>query len=133
MIDPAKARMMALLLAALLGLAGAFALASAVTSALKSVMPEPLALAVTAVLLIGAAVASAWLAFRPTKSIDKEGEQLAAAASHALADLPIDMARKMIVERPVAALAMSSALGALIARRPSVATDLLEKLLNRLV
>ncbi len=48
-----------------------------------------------------------------------------------LTDLPMEAARKIISERPIAALAVFSGFGVLIARRPEVAIRLVERLIER--
>lgn len=133
MIDAAKGRAAALAAASILGFAGVFVLADALTEVMAPALTRPGALFATALIFIVAGAGVGWLALRMDKPISKEGEELVDIASTALADLPVEAARKLIIERPVAALALSSGLGALLARRPAVATDLLERLIARLL
>jgi hypothetical protein len=133
MIDRAKARLLAGALAALGGVAGAIVLGVGLVRALEAT-PYPAAFMILAALvLLGLAGWAAWYFLAPDTSLDKEGEQLVDAASSALADLPVEVLRKMVSERPMTAIALFSGLGALIARRPDLAGKLIERLMMRLM
>jgi hypothetical protein len=48
-----------------------------------------------------------------------------------LTEVPVEIARKIITERPIAALVVFSGVGALIARKPALAVRIAERLISR--
>jgi hypothetical protein len=135
-VDKAKVVAFAGLFALLMGLAGAFALAAALAALLAQWLVWPAALAVTAVACLALAAIGLWVGVRsPSSSHAKasvEGEdQAVESAMSQLSDLPMEMAKKIISERPIAALAVFSGFGVLIARRPEIAVRLVERLITR--
>jgi hypothetical protein len=73
-----------------------------------------------------------WVGVQPdrVKSDDPDHDQ-ASDAALALVDLPMEAAKRIIAERPVAAIVLASGLGLLIARRPQVAMRMVDKILER--
>jgi len=96
-------------------------------------MPWPAALAVTAVGFLAMAAIAMWVGVQPERmkdNDDQDGEQ-ASAAALALVDLPMEAAKKIITERPIAAIVLVSGFGLLIARRPQIALKVVDKILER--
>jgi hypothetical protein len=119
--------------ASLLALAGVFTLAAAGAATLAIWMPWPAALAVTAVGFLAMAAIAMWVGVQPERmkdNDDQDGEQ-ASAAALALVDLPMEAAKKIITERPIAAIVLVSGFGLLIARRPQIALKVVDKILER--
>ena len=119
--------------ASLLALAGVFTLAAAGAATLATWMPWPAALAVTAVGFLAMAAIAMWVGVQPERmkdNDDQDGEQ-ASAAALALVDLPMEAAKKIITERPIAAIVLVSGFGLLIARRPQIALKVVDKILER--
>lgn len=121
--------------ASLLALAGVFTLAASLAALFALWMPWPAALALSAVTFLATAAIAMWLSVRPDKDKgekDDKGEnsQMLDAAS-ALVDMPLEVAKKLIAERPVAAVVLVGGLGLLIARRPQVALKVVDKILER--
>jgi hypothetical protein len=119
--------------ASLLALAGVFTLAAAGAATLATWMPWPAALAVTAVGFLAMAAIAMWVGVQPERmkdSDDQDGEQ-ASAAAMALVDLPMEAAKRIITERPIAAIVLVSGFGLLIARRPQIALKVVDKILER--
>lgn len=135
-LDKAKGVAIGAGAASVLALAGVFTLAASLAATFAIWLPWPAALALSAVTFLAVAAIAMWLSVRPDrgdKNADRNGddhEQIAAAAS-ALVDLPLDAAKKLIAERPVAAIVLVSGLGLLIARRPQVALKVVDKILER--
>ncbi len=138
-VDKAKVVAVASLFAIVLGFAGAFALAAAMATLLSQWLVWPAALAITAVACMALAAIALWIGVKPSahaklaasnKAIEGEDQAVESAMSQ-LTDLPMEMAKKIITERPIAALAVFSGFGVLIARRPELAVRLVERLITR--
>ena len=132
-IDRAKGVAIAAGAASLLALAGTFTLAAAGAATLAIWLPWPAALAITAVGFLAVAAIAMWVGVQPTqasKNDDKDGEQ-AAAAAMALVDLPVEAAKQIIAQRPIAAVVLVSGFGLLIARKPQIALKVVDKILER--
>ncbi|MBI1361938.1 MAG: hypothetical protein GC155_16805 [Alphaproteobacteria bacterium] len=135
-VDRAKVIAIAGVVATFFGFVGVFALAASFAALLAIWMPWPGALAVTAVAFLAITAIALWVGTRPVRSqSDNEGEDenesSIESAFSSLTDLPMEAARKIISERPIAALAVFSGFGVLIARRPEVAIRLVERLIER--
>lgn len=135
-VDKAKVLAIAGVFAFFFGIAGAFTLAAAMASALAMWLSWPAALGITAGTFIAIAGMALWLGLKPSshakqQAVTPEEEKAVESAFGSLTDLPLDMARKIISERPIAALAMFSGFGVLIARRPEIAIRLVERLIAR--
>jgi hypothetical protein len=131
-IDRAKGVAIAAGAASLLALAGVFTLAAALAATLAVWMPWPAALAITAVVFFLTAAISMWVGVQPSspKNDDEDAEQ-ASAAALALVDLPLEAAKKIITQRPIAAIVLVSGFGLLIARKPQIALKVVDKILDR--
>lgn len=132
-LDRAKGVAIAAGAASLLALAGVLTLAASLAATLALWMPWPAALALTAITFLATAAISMWIGVQPERikpSDEDEGDQ-ASAAALALVDLPMEAARRIIVERPLAAVVLVSGFGLLLARRPQVAMKVVDKVLER--
>lgn len=141
-VDRAKSVAVAGVIATFFGLAGVFLLAGSMATLLMLWMPVPGALAVTAVAFLSITSIALWMGTQPGRSskekepVDRDGDgqpdhNSIESALGAMTDLPMEVARKIISERPIAALAVFSGFGVLIARRPEIAIRLVERLIAR--
>jgi hypothetical protein len=119
--------------ASLLALAGVFTLAAAGSATLAQWIGWPAGLAVTAVIFFAVAGIAMWVGVQPDrmKNNDEEDGEHASNAALALVDLPMEAAKKIIQERPIAAIVLVSGFGLLIARRPQIALKVVDKILER--
>ena len=144
LVDKAKNVAIAGVIATFFGLAGVLTLAAAMAATLHLWLVWPAALAITAVAFLSITSIALWMGTQAgTKSSkDNNGqhehhhhggpdEGSIESALGAMTDLPMEVARKIISERPIAALAVFSGFGVLIARRPEVAIRLVERLIAR--
>lgn len=131
-MDRAKGVAIAAGAASLLALAGVLTLAASLAATLALWLPWPAALALTAITFFAVAAVAMWVGVQPerVKSDDPDHDQ-ASDAALALVDLPMEAAKRIIAERPVAAIVLASGLGLLIARRPQVAMRMVDKILER--
>jgi membrane protein implicated in regulation of membrane protease activity len=137
-VDRAKSIAIAGVIATFFGLVGVFTLAASMAFTLAMWMVWPAALAVTAVTFLAITAIALWIGTRPSGSssvpapvLNPEEEASVESAFSSLTDLPMEAARKIIAERPIAALAVFSGFGVLIARRPEIAIRLVERLIAR--
>jgi Putative Actinobacterial Holin-X, holin superfamily III len=121
--------------ATLLSIAGVFALTAAAAWWLSEWMPWPAALAVTGVGLLAIAAISLWIG---TQSKSKKAEPQPVheeidptAMALAMLELPVEVTKKIISERPIAALVVISSLGLLIARKPQAALKIFDKVVEQ--
>jgi hypothetical protein len=131
-IDRAKGVAITAGAASLLALAGVFMLAAAVAATIAIWLPWPVALAISAVIFLLSGGIAMWLGVQPSnpKNDDLDAEQ-ASAAALALVDLPLEAAKKIITQRPIAAVVLVSGFGLLIARKPQIALKVVDKILER--
>jgi hypothetical protein len=132
-MDRAKGVAIAAGAASLLALAGVFTLAAAGAATLAIWLPWPAALAITAVGFLAIAAIAMWVGVQPghgERHSDHDVDH-ASQAALALVDLPMEAAKKIISERPIAALVMVSGIGLLVARKPQIALKLVDKILER--
>jgi hypothetical protein len=131
-IDRAKGVAIAAGAASLLALAGVFTLAASLAATLALWLPWPAALALTAVVFLAVAAIAMWVGVQPDRMKSDESDvDQASDAALALVDLPMEAAKKIISERPIAAIVLASGLGLLIVRRPQVAMRLVDRILER--
>lgn len=125
--------------ASLLALVGVFLLGASLAATIAIWLPWSAALGLAALTFLVVAALAMWLSVRSSKSSSDskngkadghEPDQISAAAS-ALVDLPIEAVKKMVQERPVAAVVLVSGLGLLIARKPEVALKMVDRILER--
>lgn len=141
--DRAKGALIGAGAASVLALAGVFCLAASLAALLATWLTWPAALALTALAFLTVAGLSLWLGVRgeserkqeervrdKDKDREKESEQFVDAAL-ALVDLPVEAAKRIVMDRPVAALVLVSGLGFLVAKQPRVAAQLIDKVINR--
>lgn len=131
-IDRAKGVAIAAGAASLLALAGVLTLAASLAATLALWLPWPAALALAATVFLAVAAIAMWIGVQPerVKSDETDTDQ-ASDAALALVDLPMEAAKRIISERPIAAVVLASGLGLLIARRPQVAMKMVDKILER--
>ena len=113
--------------------AGLICLAAAAVSLLDLWLPLPASLALTAVACLSIAAIVLWVGMRPPRAAPAEAEPEAdmEAVLSSLTEVPVEIARKIITERPIAALVVFSGVGALIARKPALAVRIAERLISR--
>lgn len=131
-MDRAKGVAIAAGAASLLAFAGVLTLAASLAATLALWLPWPAALALAAMIFFAVAAIAMWVGVQPERirSDDPDHDQ-ASDAALALVDLPMEAAKRIISERPVAAIVLASGLGLLIARRPQVAMKMVDKILER--
>lgn len=131
-IDRAKGVAIAAGAASLLALAGVFTLAASLAATLALWVPWPAALAITAVAFLAVAAIAMWVGVQPERvRSDNDDSEQASQAALALVDLPMEAAKRIISERPIAAIVLVSGFGLLIARRPQIALKVVDKILER--
>ena len=131
--DRAKGVAVAAGAATLLAIGGVVTLAISAAMTLETWMPGPAAYAVTAVGFLAIAAIAMWIGVQPKKPEKQEQPEEVDPTQAVLAmlDLPVEVAKQIIKERPVAATVVVAGLGLLIARKPQVALNMLDKLLQR--
>ncbi len=141
-LDRAKGALIGAGAASVLALPGVFCLAASLAALLATWLEWPAALAITSLVFLSVAALSLWLGMRgesssrdskskaPARDEPMDGDQMVDAAL-ALVDLPVDAAKRIVSERPVAAVLLVSGLGYLIARQPQVAARLVDKIISR--
>lgn len=131
--DRAKGVAVAAGAATLLAIGGVVTLAISTAMTLQLWMPGPAAYAVTAVGFLAVAAIAMWVGVQPKKPEKQElpEEVDPTQAVLAMLDLPVEVAKQIIKERPVAATVVVAGLGLLIARKPQLALNMVDKLLAR--
>ncbi len=133
LFDRAKGVAVAAGAATLLAIGGVVTLAISSAMTLQTWMPGPAAYAVTAVGFLAVAAIAMWVGVQP-KRPEAHPEPEDADPTQAvltMLDLPVEVAKKIITERPVAATVVVAGLGLLIARKPQIALKMVDKLLER--
>ena len=132
--DRAKGVAVAAGAASLLAIGGVVTLAISAALTLQMWMVAPAAYAVTAVGFLSVAAIAMWVGVQPKKP-EKQQEQPEEAdptqAVLAMIDLPVEVAKQIMKERPVAATVVIAGIGLLIARKPQVALGMVDKLIER--
>lgn len=131
--DRAKGVAVAAGAATLLAIGGVVTLAISAAMTLETWMPGPAAYAVTAVGFLAVAAIAMWVGVQPKKPEKREEPEEVDPTQAVLAmlDLPVEVAKQIIKERPVAATVVVAGLGLLIARKPQVALNMVDKLIER--
>lgn len=132
--DRAKGVAVAAGAATLLAIGGVVTLAISTAMTLQMWMPGPAAYAVTAVGFLSVAAIAMWVGVQPKKPEHKEEPQQEidpTQAVLAMFDMPVEVAKQVMKERPVAATVVIAGLGLLIARKPQVVLGLVDKLFER--
>lgn len=136
--DRAKDVAIAAIVAGFLAIAGVSALTVAAAWQLSLWMPWPAALTVTGVGLLAIAAISLWVGMQTNKKKDEPAQQDFAgdvdpvAMVLGLMELPVEVVKKIVSEKPIASIAVLSSIGLLIARKPEVALRLFDKVVGGL-
>ena len=135
--DRAKDVAIAAIVAGFLAIAGVFALTAAAAWQLSLWMPWPAALTVTGVALLAIAAIALWVGTQTKKKPepaqqDFAGEVDPVAMVLGLMELPVEVVKKIVSEKPIASIAVLSSIGLLIARKPEVALRLFDKIVGGL-
>lgn len=133
--DRAKDLAITAVIAVMLTLIGAMALTVAAAWQLSMWMPWPAALAVTGVGLLAVAAIALWIGTAKKKKAEPEPEDMMAEVDPVtmvlgLMELPVEVTKKIIAEKPIASIAVIASLGLLIARNPNVALRLFDKVVG---
>lgn len=135
--DRAKDVAIAAIVAGFLAIAGVFALTAAAAWQLSLWMPWPAALTVTGVALLAIAAIALWVGTQSKKKPEPEQHDFAGdvdpvAMVLGLMELPVEVVKRIVSEKPIASIAVISSLGLLIARKPEVALKLFDKVVGGL-
>jgi hypothetical protein len=129
-LNAARKRVALVAAAVFLGVVGVLVLAAGLAAVCAIWMPWPAALIVTAVAFLAGAAILLWFSTlspapkaHARKETPEQGPDL-------LTGLPIEAARRMIMERPLAAVLLFSGFGAMLARSPESAIRLVERYLT---
>jgi hypothetical protein len=118
----------------ILAIVGVSVLAVAAAWQLSLWMTWPAALAVTGVGVLAIAAISLWIGTAKKKKPEPVFEENPAddpvAMVLGLMELPVEVLKKIVAEKPIASIALMSSLGLLIARRPEVALKLFDRLVG---
>lgn len=120
--------------ATLLSIAGVFALTAAAAWWLADYVPWPAALTITGVALLAIAAISLWIGTQSRKKPEPQPQQEEidpTAMALAMLELPVEVTKKIIAERPIAAIVVISSLGLLIARQPQTALKIFDKVVQQ--
>ncbi|MFZ4684737.1 MAG: phage holin family protein [Hyphomonadaceae bacterium] len=131
-------RAMDLAIAAVVGfvlaIVGVAVLAVAAAWQLSLWMPWPGALAVTGVGVLAIAAIALWIGTAKKKPEPEPEEQMSEADPVGLVlglmELPVDVVKRIVREKPIASIALISSVGLLIARKPEVALKLFDRLVG---
>jgi hypothetical protein len=133
--DRAKDLAIVAVVGVMLALVGLLALTAAAAWQLALWMPWPAALAVVGVGLLAIAAISLWVGTR-VKKPEPQPDQFAGDVDPVsmvlgLMELPVEVTKKIISEKPVASVVVIASLGLLIARNPQVALRLFDKVVGQ--
>lgn len=130
----AKDLAIAAVVGVMLALAGLAALTVAAAWQLAEWMAWPAALAVVGVGLLAIAAIALWVGTAKKKPEPQPenlmGDMDPVALVLGLMELPVEVTKKIISEKPIASIVVLSSLGLLIARRPEVAMKLFDKVVG---
>ncbi len=133
--DRAKDLAIAAIVGVMLALVGVLALTAAAAWQLALWMPWPAALAVVGVGLLAIAAISLWVGTRQKKPEPQPdqftGDVDPVSMVLGLMELPVEVTKKIISEKPVASVVVIASLGLLIARNPQVALRLFDKVVGQ--
>jgi hypothetical protein len=135
--DRAKDIAIIAVIAAMLAMIAASMLAVSAAWLLSQWMPWPAALAVTAVGILAIAAIALWVGTAEKKKkveaeVDPTMEIDPVSMVLGLMELPVEVTKKIIAEKPIASIAVIASLGLLIARKPEVALKLFDKVVGGL-
>lgn len=131
----AKDLAIAAVVGVMLALAGLLALTAAAAWQLAMWIPWPAALAVVGVGLLAIAAIALWAGTakkkpEPQQPEDMLGDIDPVSMVLGLMELPVEVTKKIISEKPIASIVVISSLGLLIARNPQVALKLFDKVVG---
>lgn len=132
--DRAKDVAIVAVIAGLLAIAGLFALTAAAAWQLSLWMTWPAALGATGGALLVIALISLWIGTHTKKKPEPQPEHEdvdPTAMALAMLDLPLEVTKRIIAERPIAALVVVSSLGLLIARKPQAALKIFDRVVTQ--
>ena len=132
--DRAKDLAIAAVAALILAIVGVAVLAVAAAWQLAMWMAWPAALAVTGVGILAIAAIALWVGAAKRKPEPQPQESMSdvdpVAMVLGLMELPVEVVKKIVAEKPIASIAVISSLGLLIARKPEVALKLFDRLVG---
>jgi hypothetical protein len=132
--DRAKDIAFAAIFAGLVAIAGVIALAAAAAAWLAPQLGWPAALAVTGVGFLALAAIVLWAGTLPKKKKpepEPEADEIDPVQMVlGLMELPVEVTKKIISEKPVASMVVLASLGLLIARNPNAALKMFDKLVG---
>jgi hypothetical protein len=132
--DRAKDLAITAVIGFILAIVGVGVLSVAAAWQLSLWMTLPAALAVTGVGILAIAAISLWIGTAKKKK-EPEPEELMADVDPVsmvlgLMELPVEVVKKIVMEKPIASIAVIGSLGLLISRKPEVALKLFDKLVG---
>lgn len=133
--DRAKDLAIAAVIGVMLALTGLMALTVGASWQLSLWMPWPAALSIVGVGLLAIAAISLWVGTREKKP-EPQPDQFVGEADPVsmvlgLMELPVEVTKKIISEKPVASMVVIASVGLLIARNPQVALKLFDKVVGQ--
>jgi hypothetical protein len=133
--DRAKDLAITAVIGFILAIVGVGVLAVAAAWQLSLWMTWPAAMAVTGVGILAIAAISLWIGTAKKKKVEPEPEEMMADVDPVsmvlgLMELPVDVVKRIVMEKPIASIAVIGSLGLLIARKPEVALKLFDKLVG---
>jgi len=132
--DRAKDLAIAAVVGVMLALAGLLALTAAAAWQLSQWMPWPAALALVGVGLLSISAIALWIGTAKKKPEPKPEDMLGdidpVSMVLGLMELPVEVTKKIVSEKPIASIVVLSSLGLLIARNPQVALKLFDKVVG---
>lgn len=133
--DRAKDLAIAAVIGVMLALTGLMALTVGASWQLSLWMPWPAALSIVGVGLLAIAAISLWVGTREKKP-EPQPDQFVGEADPVsmvlgLMELPVEVTKKIISEKPVASMVVIASVDLLIARNPQVALKLFDKVVGQ--
>jgi len=134
LVDRAKDVAIAAIIATFLAMAGVLALTAGAAWTLAMWMPWPAALTVVGVGLLAIAAIALWVGTAKKKP-DPEPEELIGDIDPVqivlgLMEMPVEVTKKIVSEKPIASVVVLSGLGLLIARNPQMALKLFDRVIG---
>lgn len=136
LVDRAKDVAIVAVVAGMLALTAVLTLTASAAWTLSLWIPWPAALAVTGVGLLAIAAIALWVGTAKKKPEPEEPDLGSdvdpVALVLGLMELPVEVTKKIVAEKPIASIVVISSLGLLIARKPEVALKLFDKVVGGL-
>ena len=135
-VDRAKDFAIVAIVAAMLAFTAVLALTASAAWTLSQWIPWPAALAVVGVGLLAIAAIALWVGTLKKKPEQAEPDLGLGADVDpvglvlGLMELPVEVTKKIVAEKPIASIAVIASVGLLIARRPEVALKLFDKVVG---